>query len=159
MPRQSCRRHGFGPHWFYLGFSERYQFLPTWLSDQVNSGLVEVTLTARKVLIFLRFFKLIILCRFFGTLFLPEFLSNHYGIWTPYPQSCRKVCYNFSKSSSMFFQDYPGFSGSLYYWMPKDSFCLLVKWADTALGCPSNAKGSICLLVKWEDTAFWFARQ
>ena len=89
---------------------------------------------------FVRFFKPIILCSFFGTLILPEFLSNQHGIWTPYPQS--GVCYDFSKSPSMCYRDYPGFFGSLYSWMPKGSFCLLVKWADTAICCYSNANSS-----------------
>ena len=62
-------------------------------------------------------------------------------------------------SSSMFFRIYPGFSGSLYSWKAKGSFCLLVKWADTALCCSSNAKGSICLLVTCADTAIRLAQQ
>ena len=36
---------------------------------------------------------------------------------------------------SMFFRIYSGFSGSLHSWKSKGSFCLLVKWADTALCC------------------------
>ena len=58
------------------------------------------------ILIFVWFLELIILCRFFGTLFLPAFLSNQHGIWTPYPQSSREVCYDFSESSSIFFRDF-----------------------------------------------------
>ena len=50
-------------------------------------------------------------------------------------------------------------SGSLYSLKAKGSFCLLVKWAETALCCFSKAKGSICLLVKGAVTAFWLARQ
>ena len=97
-------------------------------------------------LILQRNFKLFILARFCKTLFLPEFLSNHYEIWTPYSQSSQVFCYDFSKTA--IFRIIPGFSGSLYSWMAKGSFCLLVKWADTALCCSSNAKGSICLLAR-----------
>ena len=103
--------------------------------------------------------NLLFLARFCKTLFLPDFLSNHYENWTPYSQSSQVFCNDCSKTSIVFFRINPGFSGSLYSWMAKDSFCLLVKWVDTALCCSSNAKGSICLLVKWADTAFWLARQ
>ena len=65
------------------------------------------------ILILQRNFKLIILARFCKTLFLPEFLSDHYEIWTPYSQSSQVFCYDFS--SIVFFRINPGFSGSLYY--------------------------------------------
>ena len=39
------------------------------------------------ILCFGWFFKRIILCRFCQKLFLPDFLSNQHGIWTPYSQS------------------------------------------------------------------------
>ena len=95
---------------------------------------------------FVLFFKLFILCRFCP-------------IWRPYPQSSQVFSYDFSKSSSMFLQIYPGFCWSLCSSNAKGSICLLVEWADTASLCSSNTKGSICLLVKWADTAFWLARQ
>ena len=66
-------------------------------------------------------------------------LSNQNIIWTPYSKRSQVLCYDFSKSSSMFFRICPGFSGSL---------C-----------CSLNANGSIRLLVKWADTTYWLARQ
>ena len=87
---------------------------------------------------FVRLFKLIILCRLFGTLLLPEFLSNQHGIWTPYPQSSWEVCYDFISQpacSSGIIQDF------------LDHYILEFQ------------KGSFCLLVKWADTAFWLAQQ
>ena len=124
--------------------------------EKVNISIILYIFIFPNILIFVRFFKLIILCRFFGRLFLPEFLSNQHEICARYSQSSQEVCYNFS---IVFFRIYPWFSGSLYSWMAKGSFCPLVKWADTVLCCSSNAKGRICWLVKWADTAFWLARQ
>ena len=103
--------------------------------------------------------NLLFLASFCKTLFLPECLSNQLEILTQHSQCSQEGWYDFSKTPIVFFRNNPGFSGSLYSWMAKDSFCLLGKWADTALCCSSNAKGSICLLVKWADTAFWLARQ
>ena len=92
------------------------------------------------MLSFVWFFKLIILCRFCQALFLPELLSNQHLIWTPYSQSSQVFCYDFTKSSSIPFRIYPGFS-----------------WSQCCSSYMSNANGSICLLAKWADTTFWMA--
>ena len=140
-----------------------------WLSKQAalatapgpppnNKGIFIIFGLCPNILSFQRDFKLLFLGRFCKTLFLPEFFSDQLEL-TQHSQSSQDGCYDFSKSSSMFFRIYPWFHGSLYSWMAKGNFCLLVKWADTALCCSSNAKRSICLLVNWADTAFWLARQ
>ena len=70
-------------------------------------------------------------------LFCAEFLSNQREIWTKYSQSSLIFCYDFSKSYRyiMFFRIDPGFSWSLYQSAKaKGSICLLLKWADAALG-------------------------
>ena len=66
-------------------------------------------------------------------LFLPEFLSNQLEILTQHSQSSQEGCYNFSKTSIVFFRINQGFSGSLYSRMAKSSFCLLVKLTDTVV--------------------------
>ena len=101
--------------------------------------------------------NLLFLARFCKTLFLPEFFSNQLEHNTP-----RLV-----RRGAMTFLSHPTYSSGFIHdflhhytfeWQ-KGNFCLLVKWADTALCCSSNAKDSICLLVKWADTAFWLERQ
>ena len=125
-----------------------------------NSCLVIFGLCYAYILSFLQnsktYYSWHVFCK---TLFLPEFLPNQLEILTQHSQCNQEGCCGFSNTSIVLLRINPGFSGSLYSWMAKGSFCLLVKWADTALCCSSNAKGSICSLVKWADTAFWLARQ
>ena len=49
---------------------------------------------------------LLFLARFCKTLFLPEFLSNQLEILTQHSQSSQVFCYDFSKTSIMFFRIY-----------------------------------------------------
>ena len=64
------------------------------------------------IMILQRNFKFIIL----GKLFPPEFVSNQFEILTQYSQSSQVFCYDFSKTSIVFFWINPGFSGTLYSW-------------------------------------------
>ena len=84
----------------YLGYAQIYWFYNGTL-NLLYSGYAKIYWFYNGTII------LLFLARFCKTLFLPEFLSNHYAIWTRYFQSSQVFCYDFSKTSIVFFQINP----------------------------------------------------